>query len=75
MAETTALTYVDGWDLPIANEGGPLSLMELSDGTFALILGSVRHPIYGVIVSQPLAMMMKDELFLAEPHPVEEKSQ
>ncbi len=75
MSDPNAVTYVNGWDLPIANEGGPLSLMELSDGTCALILSSISHANSGVVISQKLASMLKDELFISKPSLVEENSQ
>ncbi len=74
MTEVTKLTYINGWDLPIANEEGQLSLLELSDGSYALVLGNASYTSSGVIVSKKLATMLKDELWSADPCPVEENA-
>ncbi|PID95858.1 MAG: hypothetical protein CSA85_00090 [Alphaproteobacteria bacterium] len=75
MTELTKLTYINGWDLPVDNEVGLLSLLELNDGSYALVLGNASYGSSGVIVSKKLAMMLKDELLLADPRPVEESAE
>lgn len=61
--DTVSITR--GWDAPLASEHGPVSLLELADGRFALVHGTAEAT-QGVIVSSAFAAAFRAE-FEARP--------
>lgn len=68
MSNVDTVSITRAWDAPLASEYGPVSLLELNDGRFALVHGTDQGT-QGVIVSSAFAAAFKAE-FYADPQPV-----